>query len=1171
MASEDYFCKYCALESEGFEDPFGYQLDPGKKNYKEIFPELLHDFQSKSEYICARHRHGISVHQFGTVKNSNKSNDANVSNFKYNIANPIAREERKRVDDKKVQQHGENVTFINKSTSSKPASPTMEKTKSKPCITTQGQLSNQPGRGSERLNPSNNQCCCCSEYHHHTFESPEFYVPRDDSCSKLEASLSQNHQDVEKANETFLNISNAFWYPSLCLNQFSPEFLYTNFESLWPQEDVLRDILRDSIQNTVLRSAIPQLTKVAIVCGPVDMLKSLISLSLVRLDTSVEEEAGLLHYACLFRRLDVITYLTSIGIPAKLKDKHGNFASALSFSSKVYKHLPHKYQLTQAPQSAPKLPSAQDRNVIFSLAKSPRSLYDIQRKLQSFEFNVNTECDETGNFLIHLATQTGLCQLPLIYSLRHIQHADIELCNSDGLTPLMIAAVEGSNILCDVLICVFGADPNKSNVHNGRTALHYATQYNHVNIVTTLIKRGADFNKEDYRGLRPDDLNISLYHHDDCKDIITSHRALGLKHLTDVVQNRTLKKTDLWESDINVTDEDNFTLLMVASLHNRADNVEIILEVSKNSINAQYYQLNEDPSSDCNTGMTALSMAAMKGHATVVHLLLLKGANPAISDIVRLSPLYHAVLNNHEEAVKAILEFFPTTYWGLFEAMKMSKKTHIYSMIKQAWQRRQDEIVSPGLFESCMSGKADQLYCMLEEGDVVDPKSGVGNWPLFLAVENGHLEIVRLLCQKGADIRKRYTPTGSTLLHTAAQMGRGEVMDYLLGLCRPLKKSEEEYKLGYFHRGLDINAVNKENKTALQVAAEKGYLKIVKSLLLHGATTSLLDSNGALFCLPEFGGVWQEISDHRQRHSNHIFNFITLDSKKNFAALMKIWLPGFDHNLRDKAGNTPLMVACQVGVSEIISFLLQSAVYPQSLYEDDDAISTYDDNDSGVQDTVLTPPTKQYGSYIDDDLLRSFEFSRDYGKEAFANRSEQKNSSSRLETLLNDVDKPKGLCIFHDGLVSHVCAVNPNNGCTALHLTVDKGDNPKIVSLLLDADSSCVNMQDNKGLTPLHYASRQKRKKCVELLLSVEEIDVNILSLNGSLAEDLTTDKSVIKLINSHRKGQPVRQRTDPESCGASVVSDFGLRSTPSTQKASTVNFEKIQGRFEALKRQKKE
>lgn len=54
-----------------------------------------------------------------------------------------------------------------------------------------------------------------------------------------------------------------------------------------------------------------------------------------------------------------------------------------------------------------------------------------------------------------------------------------------------------------------------------------------------------------------------------------------------------------------------------------------------------------------------------------------KGANPAISDIVRLSPLYHAVLNNHEEAVKAILEFFPTTYWVKSEIYKEMLKPDI--------------------------------------------------------------------------------------------------------------------------------------------------------------------------------------------------------------------------------------------------------------------------------------------------------------------------------------------------------------------------------------------------------------------------------------------------------------------------------------------------------------
>lgn len=40
-------------------------------------------------------------------------------------------------------------------------------------------------------------------------------------------------------------------------------------------------------------------------------------------DIFVEEEVGFFYYVCLFRRLDVITYLISIGISVKLKDKYG--------------------------------------------------------------------------------------------------------------------------------------------------------------------------------------------------------------------------------------------------------------------------------------------------------------------------------------------------------------------------------------------------------------------------------------------------------------------------------------------------------------------------------------------------------------------------------------------------------------------------------------------------------------------------------------------------------------------------------------------------------------------------------------------------------------------------------------------------------------------------------
>lgn len=39
-----------------------------------------------------------------------------------------------------------------------------------------------------------------------------------------------------------------------------------------------------------------------------------------------------------------------------------------------------------------------------------------------------------------------------------------------------------------------------------------------------------------------------------------------------------------------------------------------------------------------------------------------KGANPGIADINGYLPLHHAVLQNHDDVVDVILDFFPLTY-----------------------------------------------------------------------------------------------------------------------------------------------------------------------------------------------------------------------------------------------------------------------------------------------------------------------------------------------------------------------------------------------------------------------------------------------------------------------------------------------------------------------------
>ena len=69
---------------------------------------------------------------------------------------------------------------------------------------------------------------------------------------------------------------------------------------------------------------------------------------------------------------------------------------------------------------------------------------------QLFEFSVNTESNEKGDFLLHVACRSGICQLPLILSLVRLQNADIDLCNAEGMTPLMIVAGAGESVLCDV-------------------------------------------------------------------------------------------------------------------------------------------------------------------------------------------------------------------------------------------------------------------------------------------------------------------------------------------------------------------------------------------------------------------------------------------------------------------------------------------------------------------------------------------------------------------------------------------------------------------------------------------------------------------------------------------------------------------------------------------------
>ncbi|XP_064598268.1 serine/threonine-protein phosphatase 6 regulatory ankyrin repeat subunit C-like [Liolophura sinensis] len=1036
------------------------------------------------------------------------------------------------------------------------------------------------------------------------------------------------------------NICMTFWKPQLSFCPYKYGDKLVDFSSLWPSEQSLRKTMSEVCHDTVLRRAILDMCKMSLRCGPVRLLKALLGLKLVNLDQVFEDGSGMLHLALIARNAEAVQFLCHAGIPPKIRDKYGHPADQVCFSAQLRKLLPQRYIISNSSQS-PRyskshiLPTQTDVESIFNLAQSSKHFDELQKKLQTYEFDVNGQCDSKGDYLVHIATRGGLSMLPMLLTLVRVQGADIDLCNSAGMTPLMIAAQNRDAVLCDVLLCVFGCNPNKPNPSLGTYALHCACVSNCSEAVNVLLNRGADFNLEDLDGRRPDD-TTRTQDAEECRAILRSKRIQRSEYLSGLIEKGVPFESEVRYTDLCVVDELGRTLVMVAAENNRVDHLEKLLAVEGSPIDAQHEK----------TGQTALSVAARAGNMETVRVLLSRDANPGIPDLHGYLPLHYAVMNGHGDVLEAMLEFFPKTYTGLHLASKLAVNTAVHDRIKAAIQKRKEEILTPELYDCALTGDGERLFRVLEDGDNVNLKREVA--PLYLAVENGHLDVIKLLYERGGDITRRHPVTQSTVLHAAAKMGHSQVVEFLLQFCRPvtspvytLLSKQKDKKFSYmpyqclkhsYYKELDINALDGDGKTPLQLAADKGYRTIVKLLLDQDATTALLGEQGELIKCPEYEGVRIMIESYREHHTSQVMKWI-LD-RKGLNSLKQIWLPRFDHNLRDPLGNTPLMVACKTGRMDVVRFLLESAVYTTVPSEDN--VSEDSDTDSGLERTSNRTPSLYKRGEIGEDVScpdsQSSRFaisvllqpirgtslhpgnslaptpttqvqrpnSTQFGQPAVSLRRSPSWTTLNLEDLtflpqrpdrehnflmslpatlvrsesdsltsntkyvmtklMTDLRRPKGLQIFHDNKVCHVCAVNLLDGNTALHRTIEGGDNLQVAQLLLQHDPAVAHTQNFQGYSPLHFACKFGRKKIVQMLLSLPDIDVHCLTADGQQPEDLCSSKAVRKLLVKARTENP-----QPEMSESPVRSLY--TSSYNDDTATTINLDKIRDKYQELKR----
>jgi ankyrin repeat protein len=332
--------------------------------------------------------------------------------------------------------------------------------------------------------------------------------------------------------------------------------------------------------------------------------------------------------------------------------------------------------------------------------------------------------------------------------------------------------------------------------------------------------------------------------------------------------------------------------------------------------------------------------------------------------------------------------------------------------------------------------------------------------------------------------------------------------------------------------GVDVNATNHLNETALILASVKGNLSIVKLLLEKRAQVNAVDQWGGTALQRACRGNFFEI-----------------------AAVLVDY--GADVNLADQTGQTPLFVAYQMGNYQIARFLLVhgadarrfEAVFQKTALH----LVSADGYEQGVRllianGAVVNAMDKEGQTPLHYACARGQEatakvllankadlFARDYqGAYAlhYACLNGQLQTAQFLIAQGLDVDEPdrnlktplhyacySGQTALVNALLklkANLSALDSSKG-TALHYA-SYGGRRDIAALLLSRGIT-VDAVDNQGITPLHLACYRGQQRVVELLIA-KGAKLNTVDKLGKTPLDLAKQaghQTIVKLLTARQ------------------------------------------------------